>query len=373
MRLLFVIKGLVIAGGGAERVFVDVVNALTKRGHDVQVATFDRPDQKIFYDLDPAIPVHLLGAGDPGVPTPRFNMPMIMRRIRALARQIEPDAAVAFMHSTYVPIAFGLLGTGIPMILSEHTAGAHFDARPLQKALTRLTQRLSYAKTVVSPVIKAEHPISYHGNLAVLANPVDMHAFAPARLALPEKIILCVGGLRVEKGQDVLIKAFERIAGKFPDWRLRFVGDGVTRPQVEAQIAASPVKERIELPGVLKDVPAEYAKAAFVAVPSTYESLSMVAIEAMASSRPVIGFSDCAGPRALIEEGLNGLLIDPGDDKIAALSAAMTKLMQDQALRERMGKQAPDTVVAYSAEHVFDQWEELLGAAAHNMPVPKFA
>ena len=370
MRLLFAIKGLVIAGGGAERVFAEVVNALARRGHDVHVATFDHPGQTLFYDLDPAIPVHLLGAGEPGVSTPRSNMPKIMLGVRKLARELRPDAAIAFMHSTYVPVALGLLGTGIPMILSEHTAGAHFDDRPLERALTRLVQKLSYAKTVVSPVIRDEHPAAYRGNLVVLPNPVNMAAFEPAGETTPDNVILCVGGLRVEKGQEILIDAFDRIAADHPDWRLRFVGDGVTRPQVEARIAASPYANRIELPGVLRDVPAEYAKAAIVVVPSRYESLSMVAIEAMASSRAVIGFADCAGPRALIEDGVNGLLVNPGDDRAGALAQAIKRLITDSGERARIGSNSPDTVSAYSAENVVDQWENLLVAAANRAPLP---
>ena len=370
MRLLFAIKGLVIAGGGAERVFVEVVNALAANGHEVHVATFDYAGQQLFYDLDPAIPVYLLGAGEPGISTPRSNMPKIMHGIRKLANDIKPDAAIAFMHSTYVPVAFGLLGTGIPMILSEHTAGAHFNDRPVERALTRLVQRLSYAKTVVSEVIRNEHPAKYHGNLVVMPNPVAMEAFETAQTAQPEKLILCVGGLRVEKGQDELIAAFERIAPEHPDWKLRFVGDGVTRPQIEAQITASEYANRIELPGVLRDVPAEYAKAAFVVVPSRYESLSMVAIEAMASCRAVIGFADCAGPSALITDEHNGLLVDPGTDRVGALARALGRLIRNPAECAKMGRNAPATIAQYSADMVVGQWEALLSAAAEGAPVP---
>ncbi len=370
MRLLFAIKGLVVAGGGAERVFVDVANALARRGHEVHVATFDKPGQALFYDLDPAIPVHLLGAGDPGVPTPRSNLPKIMFGIRKLARDLKPDAAVAFMHSTYVPVAFGLTGTGVPLVLSEHTSAAHFNERPLQRALVRLVQKRSYAKTVVSDVIRDEHPPHWRNNIAVLPNPVDMDAFRRAQTIEPEKLILCVGGLRVEKGQDVLIEAFDRIAGDHPDWRLRLVGDGVTRPQIEQQVAQSIHGDRIEIAGVQKDVEGEYARAAIAVVPSRYESLALVAVEAMASGRPVIGFADCAGPAKLIEDGINGLLVDPREDRAGALAEAMDRMIRDAKLRQSMGSRAPETVIEYSADAVLAQWENLLAAAAHGSPIP---
>lgn len=370
MRLLFAIKGLVIAGGGAERVFVEVANALARRGHEVHVATFDKPGQELFYDLDPAIPVHLLGAGDPGVPTPRSNMPKIMLGIRKLAQEVRPDVAIAFMHSTYVPVAFGLMGTGIPLILSEHTAAAHFAGKPLQRALVRFVQKRSYAKTVVSEVICDEHPPEWRGNVVIVPNPVDLSIFARAHAVEPEKLILCVGGLRVEKRQDMLISAFERVADDRAEWRLRLVGDGVTRPQIEAQVAASRHGGRIEIAGIRKDVASEYARAAIVAMPSAYEALPMAAIEAMASTRPVIGFTDCAGARALIDNGINGLLVEPGSDPVAALATALASLMDDDGHRRTMGGNGTQRVARFGLAQVTDQWETLLSAAAANRSLP---
>lgn len=365
MRLLFVIKGLVVRGGGAERVFVDVVNDLAARGHRVDVATFDFAGQELFYELRESIPRHMMGAGAPGVSTPRANLPRICGYVRRLARDLKPDVAVAFMHSTYVPVAVGLAGTGVPLIASEHTASAHFVTRPVQRTLARMAQRMAFAKTVVSSVVYAEHPVSWRSNLRVLPNPVDFSAFAPARQSPPEnKRILCVGGLRPEKDQGTLIEAFDRIAAEFPGWTLRLVGDGVERPAIEARIASSRYAERIELPGVIRDVASEYRDAAVVAMPSRYEAMPMVAIEAMASGRPVIGFSDCAGAAALIVDGQNGLLVEPGGDRAGALASGLRLLMGDTELRSAVGSKAPATVEGYSLDAIATQWEDLLAEAA---------
>ena len=363
MRILFAIKGLVIAGGGAERVFVDVVNELSQRGHIIDVVTFDQAGQDLFYDIAPNVAVHLLGAGDPGVSTPRGNMPKIMRGVRSLARTLKPDAAVAFMHSTYVPVAFGLMGTGVPVILSEHTAGAHFVGRGFEKALTRLVQKFSFAKTVVSPIIRDEHGQAFQENLVVMPNPVDLDAFKRAHSTHPEKRILCVGGLRTEKDQATLISAFEQIAEHYPEWALRLAGEGVTRPALEAQIAQSPFACRIELPGIIRDVASEYANAAIVAMPSRYEALPMVAIEGMASGRPVIGFSDCAGAAALIESGRNGLLIPAEPDRVASLADALQRLIANETERRQLAASAPATIAQYSLHAVVSRWESLLEAA----------
>jgi len=374
MRLLFVIKGLVVPGGGAERVFVDIVNGLRAREHQVTIATFDEPGQDFFYGIHPGIPRLLMGASRPGLPTPRAGLIRVARSVRSLARTLQPDAVVAFMHSTYVPVAFGLAGTSVPLIVSEHTSAAHFVGRPVQRTLARWAQRMAFAKTVVSSQIFAEHPSPSRANLHVIPNPVDLSAFATARTQTSSaNVILCVGGLRPEKDQRTLISAFDLVAHDFPDWRLRLVGDGSERSAIEARIAASPFRARIELPGVLHDVASEYAKASIVALPSRYESFGMVAIEAMASGRPVIGFSDCAGAVTLIQHGVNGLVADPFPNRANGLAAALRTLMAAPERRIEMGARAPATVDKYSIDAIVSQWENLLLAAAASRAGPKDA
>ncbi|APE27889.1 glycosyltransferase [Aurantiacibacter gangjinensis] len=364
MKLLFVIKGLVIEGGGAERVFVDVANAMARKGHDVVIATFDRPEGALFYDVEEDVSVHRLGTGKPGLPTPRRSVAVTMARLRKLAASLHPDVAIGFMHSTYVPMTFSLLGTGIPLVLSEHASLAYFADKPLQRALVNLVHRQSYAKTVVSEAIRREHPAERQARVVVLPNPVAIGQFSANIRATPQARILCVGGLREEKGHDTLIAAFDAIAADHPDWHLRIVGDGATRPKIEALLSTTIHADRIELAGIIRDVMPEYGQAAFTVVPSRNESLSLVAVESMASGRPVIGFADCAGPAALIDDGENGVLVDPGSDRTAALAGAMDAMIRDEDRRQRMGRVAPATVAQFSAENVISAWEDLLHSAS---------
>ncbi|OYW52276.1 MAG: hypothetical protein B7Y80_20200 [Hyphomicrobium sp. 32-62-53] len=365
MKFAFFIKSLVFPGGGAERVFCGVVNGLSDRGHDCVVVTFDDGQEEFFYQLHSSIEIERLSASTPGRSTPRRNLPRIMKSTRKIAQRYKPDAAVAFMHSTYVPVAFAFAGTGVPLVVSEHTSAAHYSGRPLQRRLARVAQQMAYAKTVVSTQVYEEHPKSWRKNLHVLANPVDLTEYAAAQRNFPsDGLILCLGGLRPEKDQLTLISAFDRVASEFPEWRLRLVGDGTERPAIEARIAQSQYRSRIELPGVIRDVAGEYAKASIVAMPSRYESLGLVAIEAMASGRPVVGFADCAGAATLIQHGVNGLLAEAGVDRARSLAESLRTLMADRGLCIAMGMRAPPTIQHYSIDAIVGQWEGLLLAAA---------
>ncbi|MEL1251544.1 glycosyltransferase family 4 protein [Aurantiacibacter gilvus] len=361
MKLLFAIKGLVVSGGGAERVFVDVVNALRGRGHDVQVATFDSPGKPFFYSLDPATPVHSLAQSGPAQPTRLAELPGIMRKSRQLVRQERPDAVVAFMHSTFVPVGLGVLGTGVPFVASEHTDDIHYRTRRLQRWLRDAVFARSDAITIPTEASRQDQPERWQKRMYAIPNAIDFEALgALAANRRPGQVVLSVGRLMAEKDYRTLIQAFAQVAGEFPDWRLRIAGDGHLREQVEAEIARSGVSERIELPGYVRDIPAEYARAAIFASSSINESFGLVTAEALASGCPAIGFADCIGTAQLIEDGTNGLLVEPGADRVQSLANALRKLMADQALRERLGGAGPVSVAQYSLSSITDKWETML-------------
>lgn len=361
MKLLFAIKGLVVSGGGAERVFVDVVNELRLRGHAVQVATFDPPGQSFFYALSPDIPVHSLAQNEPAQPTRLAELPGIMRKARKLVRKERPDAVVAFMHSTFVPVGLGLLGTGVPFVASEHTDGVHYKTRRLQRMLRDAVFARSAAITVPSEASRQAQPERWRERMQAIPNAIDFDALgALAENRQPDQVILSVGRLMAEKDYPTLIRAFAQVAGEYPAWRLRIAGDGHLRDEIEAEAARSGVSERIELPGYVRDIPAEYARAAIFASSSIYESFGLVTAEALASGCPAIGFADCIGTAQLIKDGTNGMLVKPGADRVQALAIALRTLMADRALRERLGAAGPASVGEYSLPSITDKWETML-------------
>ncbi len=120
LKICFCIKGMNNPGGGAERVLAEVASSLAARGHDVSLLSFDRPNGELFFPLDPRIRRIELGIGST---VERTNLSTTVKRIAAMRRTLKqetPDVAIGFMHSTYIPLGIALLGTGIPLIASEH-------------------------------------------------------------------------------------------------------------------------------------------------------------------------------------------------------------------------------------------------------------
>lgn len=365
MKILFAIKSLNVKGGGAEKVFVDVVNGLHGRGHDISVLTFDFPG-KAFYDLLPDIERRDMEFNKAGVPMPRWGMLRALPRMRAAITCDPPEVIVAFMHSTYVPVALAALGLTVPLVVSEHTEARHYETLPLQRRIRQIVDHHRAAlRTVPSEAVRAGYENSSATPAIVVPNPVALEYFEPYRVLPPEEppVVLSIGRLMEEKDHAVLLDAFARVADTFPDWRLRIVGDGPLRRDLERQVARLRLEARVEMPGYDRDVGKAYGKARFVVIPSRYESFGMVAAEALAAGRAVVSFDDCAGITEIVESGVSGILVSGSADRtarVAALEDGLRRMMEDPDLCRRMGRAGPEGITQFGLEAVLDRWEDVL-------------
>jgi glycosyltransferase involved in cell wall biosynthesis len=200
--------------------------------------------------------------------------------------------------------------------------------------------------------------------MVVVPNPVNIVVGARADVlahSRKRKLLLAVGRLDAGKDHATLINAFAQIAVRMPDWNLRIVGEGVLRPKLQEQIAALGLKERINLPGTVKDISKEYQNAQLFVIPSRYESFSLTTAEALAHGLPVIGFSDCPGVNQFIRTSENGVLVEPGRDRATSLAGALLPLMENEELRGRL---TVDSKIPEECrlERVIDRWENILGS-----------
>lgn len=359
MRLLFVIKSLAGTGGGAERVLSALTGELTARGHEIEIATFDPPGSKDFYRFDPKIARHRLAIGKVAQSSGPVDVVRQATALRRLLRESRPAVAIGFMHSAFVPLGLATMGTGVPVIASEHTAYDHYEAFGFQGALVRTTVPLFAAFTATSERVRAGFPQSIARRMKVIPNPVIFPDGAARSAHATSHVLLSVGGLREEKRHGTLIAAFAGLADRFPDWTLRIVGDGPRRRALEAQSDLAKLQGRVTFAGTIRDIAREYAGADLFVIPSSYESFGLATAEALAAGVPAVGFADCPGTNEIIEDGLNGLLVS-GPDRVEALAQGLARLMSDDELRAKLGHAGPASVAKYSLGSVTDQWEDLL-------------
>jgi glycosyltransferase involved in cell wall biosynthesis len=362
VRAVFAIKSMNTAGGGAERVLAEVVNGLAARGHDLSVVTFDGSGPS-FYPLSDVVPRFDLDVGRVGESTPRGELIAAVPRLRRAITSLRPDVVVGFMHSMFVPLGFALLGSGLPVVASEHVGMPHYRTVPLERALLEAVPWLTVASTIPSAEVREAFPARLRRRMVIVQNPVSLPQVdqqGPPDDGRLGGVILSVGRFFAEKNHADLIAAFSEVTADFPGWTLRLAGDGALRADLERQVGELGLGPNVQFAGTVRDIAAEYAAADIVAVPSLHESFGLVTAEALAAGRPVVGFADCPGTSELVQHGVNGLLVDVKHDRARSLADSLRQLMADQELRVQLGQAGPASVARFSPASVVDRWEQLL-------------
>jgi colanic acid/amylovoran biosynthesis glycosyltransferase len=228
---------------------------------------------------------------------------------------------------------------GIPYSFTAHGSDLHVDRTMLCQKIAEAAFAVTISESnarVIEATCGGPPP-----NLHVIHSGIDGRVFHPVphpRAMRP--VITCVGSLIEVKGQRHLIGALGILRERAVDARVRFVGDGPDRPKLEAQVAALGLSEHVEFlgPRPRSEVVALLGQTDILAAPSVptaggkREGLPVVIIEAMASGVPIVA-SHLSGIPEIVEDGVTGLTVPPGDE--AALADALARLLAgpDEAAR----------------------------------------
>ena len=164
---------------------------------------------------------------------------------------------------------------------------------------------------------------------------------------LEAKKIISVGRLEYQKGFDILIEIWKKIAKKYPDWSLDIYGEGELREELQKKIDESDLSNSIFLKGREKNIQDKYLKASIYVMSSRYEGFGMVLVEAQACGLPIVSFDCPCGPKDIISNGKDGFLCKFGD-------------IENEEVRKIMGRKARENSLKFTEERIMKKWEDLL-------------
>jgi GalNAc-alpha-(1->4)-GalNAc-alpha-(1->3)-diNAcBac-PP-undecaprenol alpha-1,4-N-acetyl-D-galactosaminyltransferase len=368
MRLTFVINAL--GTGGAERVVVNLAHEFIRRGYAVSVVTVSREFED-FYPLPASVTRIALDHGGEvsGLPG---KLRATVQRLRDLRRAVvgtRPDVVVSFLDVTNITTQIALLGTGLPVIVSEHSHPVH---QPIRSRRWDRLRRWIYPRSVrlvsVSHAIDAEYGWLPPEKRAVIHNPLppELPDGEPVIADSTRAYVVAMGRLVALKGFDLLIQAFAQLADDFPAWDLVILGDGPRRDDLTAQITAAGLADRVHLPGRVPNPFPTLRQAQIFVLSSRNEGFGNVLIEAMACGCPPVSFDCPGGPAEIITHEVDGLLVPPED--VSALAGALRGLMQAPARRAELAQNAERASTRWSLSAIGDQWETLFRAEANRRP-----
>ncbi len=357
MRITLVIHSM--SAGGAERVMSTMANYWASKGWEVTLLTFIDRETPPFYDLDSCIRYVPLGiASDSAdIAATLKNTWQRFWVLRSAIAQSRPQAVISFMTSTNVLTVLATRGRNFPVLVSERNDPNSCDNPPHWKLLREWTY--SWADRIVVQTQRAANyfPAPLQSRICQIPNPV----LIPPQLTgasqehLPQRSIVAVGRLEFQKGFDLLLKAFANLKDIYPDWTLTIFGEGSLRTELVDLANQLGISDRIDLPGKVKNIYHKLQTADLFVMPSRFEGFPNALCEAMACGLPVIS-TDCPqGPREIIRQDIDGLLVPT--ENVLALTTAMQQLMADDEKRADLAKQAPNIVERFSLEKIMGQWE----------------
>lgn len=370
-RIVFVINS--IGSGGAERALDTILRAGGERleCYEIHLVLLDRePEMRALPALHGR---HCLDA--------KGGLFASVHGLRRLLRRLEPDLVVGFLARANVAVAFS--GGRWRRILCErmhmrsHLAGRHrgwrlaLMHRMLRAAYARATRVLGVSRGVSEDLIATFGAPA--ARVRTINNPYDLdriaaEAAAPPGIALPPAYLLAVGRLVAAKGFPDLVAAYARAAPALP---LVILGEGEARAALTAQIAAAGLEGRVLLPGFVADPYAVMGRATALVSASHNEGFPNAIAEAMALGLPVLA-TDCpsgpaellgapAGASGSVVEAPAGLMVPMGD--VAALARGLG-MLEDAALRARIGAHARRRMQDFTVERIAGQYWAVFDAAA---------
>ena len=362
--------------GGTIRTTYNLARTLAEH-HEVEVVSVFRYRDRPFFDPGPGVRLRSLvdmrrhrpgyEGDDPEHALPARVFPpsdgrypqyseLTDRRIGAYLAQTEADVVIGTRPGLNAHIA-RQARRGPARLGQEHLTLATHSAR-LKLMLRDTYPRLDAVTTVTEADARDYRRILRLPGVRVeaLPNSVPKPDVSPADGT--GKWVVAAGRLAPAKRYDVLIRAFGEVVAERPDWGLRIYGSGREHDKLRSLIDELGLYNHVFLMGPAHPIEAEWAKGAIGAVTSSLESFGMTIVEAMRCGLPVVA-TDCPhGPGEIIRHGTDGLLVPTGD--VTAVSGALLRLMNDDALRHRMGRDALASSARFDPAHVAARYEVLL-------------
>lgn len=363
-KILFVCPSL--ATGGAEKLLLDLVSHIDRSRFSVSLALFqNRGEWKTRLPRDVAL-FHLHKKN-------RFDfIKLIVLLAFSVFPSLRPDTVISFLWYANVVTLLARLITpySCQCIISEHTSTAlapSYQHRLVKRLFSFLYLKADRIVTVTNG-LQREIAARYHvpaPSISVIHNCVDLsaireHARSPISDWPPAvrkgPVILGCGRLNDVKDFPFLIRAFSLLPGQL-NARLYIIGEGEERRPLEKLVRFLNLEKRVFFLGYRKNPYTYMGSADVFALTSRYEGFGTVIVEAMACGTAVVAMDCPFGPREIITDGVNGLLVPRRDQKLFAQS--IERVLDDRLLRERLERGGLVRAAQFDVSVIVRRYERL--------------
>lgn len=369
-RIAYCTPSLYIAGG-VERVLTTKANYYADvLGYEIYIILTDGNGKAPYYPLSPNIKIINLDINFEELWHLSFlkKIPVYLKKQRVFKRkltetlmEIKPDITVSLLRREINFITS--IKDGSKKVGEIHIN--KYNYRNFEENQTNFIKKLFskwWMNNLISKlkeldkfvVLSNEDKTNWSelNNVTVIPNPLSFIPYNQKNIQ--SKKIIAVGRYVYQKGFDLLLEAWKEVNRKYPDWELNIYGNGNRK---QYKILIDEELNNCHLNAATSDIAEKYAESSIFVLSSRFEGFGMVLVEAMSCGLPCVSFACPCGPKDIINDGIDGLLVPNGD--IEALADKICYLIENEDVRISMGQKAKENIKRFSEENVMSQWQTL--------------
>ena len=373
IHLLYIYSEITIKGG-TDKVLTEKANYLATHGYQVTILTEAQMGRPLSFELVPEVRHVDMGLD--------FNsqyahgifrrfmiysslMRVYKRKLEQTIKELHPDIVVTTMGRSLSILPY--LNDGSIKIGEAHTTKHHLRSFHLMEQRGgllkwiakymrwRMCRHASKLSRLVLLTQQDAEDWSGVTKTSIIPNPLSFYPSDAAKLENEQAIM--VGRYNDAKGYDYLIPAWEIVHKQYPNWLLHVYGSGELHDDVVRWIHERKLEHTIILHEPIDNIQDKYLESSICVLSSRYEGFSLVIVEAMSCGVPCVSFDSPCGPRTIIKNEVDGLLVEYLNVK--ALASGICRLIENPLYRKQLGENAKKNILRFSKENVMKMWVTL--------------
>lgn len=356
-KVMFHINSL--GKGGAERVVTTLACEMVKKNIEVVVTTQWQADDE--YELaDGARRLDVGLTKEEELLDGKVQRRIRKDRLHEAIKAEKPDVIYSFCRNANYRAILAARGTGVPVIFSVRSDPKTDYASIKQKLLGNILYGMSAGGVFQTSDARRFFSKSVQNKSEVIINPLNEKYLGINKSSTRRNAVVCVGRFHEAKDHMTLIRAMEVVLKKHPEFVLEMYGDRSednTYDAVKKYVEEKALADKILFKGNSNELEKRIIDASVFVMSSKYEGMPNALMEAMAMSLPVVSTDcPCGGPAALIEDGVNGLLVRVGNAK--EMAGAICNLIENREAAERLADRAGELASIATPSLITDKWLE---------------
>ncbi len=343
-------------GGGAEKNIIWLSNELTKKNFEVHLISWDRLDNKSFYSLSNKVKWHKMNGNN-------FKLNKIQKLIRlnSLFKKNKINLLIGFVMSGDGTLFLSSILNKVKIICAERNEPSMYEIlySPIRKKINFTMMQLATYIIIQQEIFKKYYPKTLQKKILTIPNPVfkEKNINNICQVLEKEKILF-VGRLeRKQKRPMLLLKAFNEIKNKIPNWTLDFVGDGEEKSIMEDFIKKNDLMTKVKIFNTNKNINNFYKNSSIFITTSLWEGFPNSLTEAMHHGLACIGSNDSIAIKNLLDKDCGWLIYNFEEN---SFGQEIIKCIINKDERLEKGINARNKINEYRTEKIFKLWENLI-------------